>query len=416
MSVGTAAALPTLDDIRQAAETIRSAVYRTPTVPALALSAALGLDIVLKLETLQRTGSFKERGALNRLAHLTAEERARGVIAMSAGNHAQGVAYHAQRLGIPATIVMPEGTPFTKIERTASYGARIVLRGAGLTEARAAAYELAAAEELVFVHPYDDPWIIAGQGTLALELLEDQSDLDVLVVPVGGGGMISGVALAAKALKPGIEIVGVQSEHFPSMRNALAGLPNPVPGATIAEGIGVKEPGALTLQIVEDLVDEILLVDEAHLERAIEMLLSLQKLAAEGAGAAGIAALLQHPYRFAGKRVGVVLCGGNIDARLLASILMRGMVRMGRLVRFRAEITDAPGTLAKVARIIGDLGGNIVEIFHQRLFSEVPVKLADLDIVCETRDMAHVDEIMVRMTDAGFKTILLSHSALDGRV
>ena len=416
MSAGTAAALPTLDDIRQAAETIRSAVYRTPTVPALALSAALGLDIVLKLETLQRTGSFKERGALNRLAHLSAEERARGVIAMSAGNHAQGVAYHAQRLGIPATIVMPEGTPFTKIERTASYGARIVLRGAGLTEARAAAYELAAAEGLVFVHPYDDPWIIAGQGTLALELLEDQPELDVLVVPVGGGGMISGVAIAAKALKPGIEIVGVQSEHFPSMRNALAGLPNPVPGATIAEGIGVKEPGALTLQIVEDLVDEILLVDEAHLERAIEMLLSLQKLAAEGAGAAGIAALLQHPYRFAGKRVGVVLCGGNIDARLLASILMRGMVRMGRLVRFRAEITDAPGTLAKVARIIGDLGGNIVEIFHQRLFSEVPVKLADLDIVCETRDMGHVDEIMVRMTDAGFKTILLSHSALDGRV
>jgi len=416
MSVDTAAALPTLDDIRQAAETIRSAVYRTPTVPALALSAALGLDIVLKLETLQRTGSFKERGALNRLAHLSAEERARGVIAMSAGNHAQGVAYHAQRLGIPATIVMPEGTPFTKIERTASFDARIVLRGAGLTEARAAAYEIAAAEKLVFVHPYDDPWIIAGQGTLALELLEDRPDLDILVVPIGGGGMISGVAIAAKALKPGLEIIGVQSEHFPSMRNALAGLPNPVPGATIAEGIGVKEPGVLTLRIVEDLVDEILLVDEAHLERAIEMLLSLQKLAAEGAGAAGIAALLQHPHRFAGKRVGVVLCGGNIDARLLASILMRGMVRMGRLVRFRAEITDAPGTLAKVARIIGDLGGNIVEIFHQRLFSEVPVKLADLDIVCETRDMGHVDEIMVRMTDAGFKTILLSHSALDGRV
>jgi threonine dehydratase len=380
------------------------------------LSAALGLDIVLKLETLQRTGSFKERGALNRLSYLTAEERARGVIAMSAGNHAQGVAYHAHRLGIPATIVMPEGTPFTKIERTAAHGARVVLRGAGLTEARAEAYAMAAAEGLVFVHPYDDPWIIAGQGTLAVELLEDCPDLDLLVVPIGGGGMISGVAIAAKALKPGIEIVGVQSEHFPSMRNALAGLPNPVPGATIAEGIGVKEPGALTLRLVEDLVDDILLVDETHLERAIEMLLSLQKLSSEGAGAAGIAALLQHPYRFAGKRVGVVLCGGNIDARMLASILMRGMVRTGRLVRFRAEITDTPGTLAKVAQIIGSLGGNIVEIFHQRLFSEVPVKQADLDIVCETRDMAHVDEIMVRMTDAGFKTILLSHSALDGRV
>jgi threonine dehydratase len=416
MSVDSAGALPTLNDIRQAADTIRSAVYRTPTVPALGLSAALGLDIVLKLETLQRTGSFKERGALNRLSHLTPEERARGIIAMSAGNHAQGVAYHAQRLGIPATIVMPEGTPFTKIERTAAHGARVVLRGAGLTEARAAAYEIAAAQGLVFVHPYDDPWIIAGQGTLALELLEDQPDLDMLVVPVGGGGMISGVAIAAKALKPSIEIVGVQSEHFPSMRNALAGLPNPIPGATIAEGIGVKEPGELTLRLVEDLVDEILLVDETHLERAIEMLLSLQKLSTEGAGAAGVAALLQHPYRFAGKRIGVVLCGGNIDARMLASILMRGMVRTGRLVRFRAEITDTPGTLAKVAQIIGSLGGNIVEIFHQRLFSEVPVKQADLDIVCETRDMAHVDEIMVRMTEAGFKTILLSHSALDGRV
>jgi threonine dehydratase len=404
--------LPTLDDIRQAAEVIKSAVYRTPAVPALALNAALGLDIVLKLETLQRTGSFKERGALNRLARLDAAERVRGVIAMSAGNHAQGVAYHARRLGIPATIIMPLGTPFTKIERTAAHGARVVLRGAGLSEARAAAYELAAEQGLVFIHPYDDPWIIAGQGTLALELLEDVPDLDVLVVPIGGGGMISGVAIAAKAIKPGIEIIGVQSEQFPSMRNALAGLPNPVPGSTVAEGIGVKEPGVLTKRIVERLVDDILLVDEHHLERAIEMLLALQKLSAEGAGAAGVAALLQHTARFAGKRVGVVLCGGNIDARLLASILMRGMVRTGRLVRFRAEITDAPGTLATVARIIGDLGGNIVEIFHQRLFSEVPVKLADLDVVCETRDMHHVEEIMAKMTEAGFKTILLSHSAL----
>jgi threonine dehydratase len=403
-------------DIKTARRVIQGAVLRTPMLPAPKLSALTGAEVYVKYENLQVTNSFKERGALVKLTSLGANEREHGVIAMSGGNHSQAVAYHAARLGIPATIVMPEGTPFTKIERTASFGTRIVLRGAGLTEARAAAYEIAAAEQLVFVHPYDDPWIIAGQGTLALELLEDQPDLDILVVPIGGGGMISGVAIAAKALKPGIEIIGVQSEHFPSMRNALAGLPNPVPGATIAEGIGVKEPGALTLRIVEDLVDEILLVDEAHLERAIEMLLSLQKLAAEGAGAAGIAALLQHPHRFAGKRVGVVLCGGNIDARLLASILMRGMVRMGRLVRFRAEITDAPGTLAKVARIIGDLGGNIVEIFHQRLFSEVPVKLADLDIVCETRDMGHVDEIMVRMTDAGFKTILLSHSALDGRV
>jgi threonine dehydratase len=412
----TGTPLPGLDDVRRAAATIRAAVCRTPAVPALALNATLGLDIVLKLETLQRTGSFKERGALNRLVQLTPEERVRGVIAMSAGNHAQGVAYHAQRLGIPATIVMPLDTPFTKIERTAAYGARVTLRGASLTEAREAAYTIAAAEGLVFVHPYDDPWIIAGQGTLALELLEDCPDLDTLVVPVGGGGMIAGVAVAAKALKPGIEIIGVQSEHFPSMRNALKGLPNPVPGQTVAEGIGVKEPGLLTRRLVAQLVDDIVLVDEYHLETAIEMLLTVQKLSAEGAGAAGVAALLQHPERFKGKRVGVVLCGGNIDARLLASILMRGMVRGGRLVRLRAEITDAPGALARVARIIGDLGGNIVEIFHQRLFSDVPVKLADLDVVCETRDMKHVEEIMAKMTEAGFRTVLLSNTALEGHL
>jgi threonine dehydratase len=418
MSDGDTASLPipTLDDIRQAAATIGGAVYRTPSVPALALSAALGLDVILKLETLHRTGSFKERGALNRLTHLSAEERARGVIAMSAGNHAQGVAYHAQRLGIPATIVMPVDTPFTKIERTAAYGARITLRGSALSEAREAAYGMAAAEGLVFVHPYDDPLIIAGQGTLALELLEDFPDLDTLIVPIGGGGLIAGVAIAAKALKPGIEIIGVESEQFPSMYNALHGLPNPVPGQTVAEGIAVKEPGDLTKRIAKNLVDDILLVDENHLERAIEMLLTVQKLSAEGAGAAGVAALLQHPGRFRAKRVGVVLCGGNIDARLLASILMRGMVRGGRLVRLRAEITDAPGALAKVARIIGDLGGNIVEIFHQRLFSDVPVKLADLDVVCETRDMTHVVEIMAKMTESGFRTVLLSNTALESRL
>ena len=416
MSDGNSSPLPTLNDIRRAAATIGGAVYRTPAVPALALSATIGLDIVLKLETLQRTGSFKERGALNRLTHLSAEERSRGVIAMSAGNHAQGVAYHAQRLGIPATIVMPVDTPFTKIERTAAYGARVTLRGTGLSEARKAAFEMAVAEGLIFVHPYDDPMIIAGQGTLALELLEDFPDLDTLVVPIGGGGLIGGVAIAAKALKPGIEIIGVESDQFPSMYNALRGLPNPVPGQTVAEGIAVKEPGELTKRIAENLVDDILLVDEHHLERAVEMLLTVQKLSAEGAGAAGVAALLQHPDRFRDKRVGVVLCGGNIDARLLASILMRGMVRGGRLVRLRAEITDAPGTLAKVARIIGDLGGNIVEIFHQRLFSDVPVKLADLDVVCETRDMGHVAEIMAKMTEAGFRTVLLSNTALETRL
>jgi threonine dehydratase len=382
-------------------------------VPALALGATLGIDLVLKLETQHRTGSFKERGALYKLSSLTDDERRRGVIAMSAGNHAQGVAYHAQRLGIPATIVMPQGTPFTKIERTAAYGARVLLRGEGLSEARKAAFEIAAAEQLVFVHPYDDPWIIAGQGTIGLEMLADHPDLDVLVVPIGGGGMIGGVAIAAKALKPSIKVIGVQTEQFPSMHHALAGLACPVPGQTVAEGIAVKEPGKLTEAIVRAYVDEIVLVDEDRLERAIEMLLTQQKLVAEGAGAAGVAALLLDPERYQGQKVGVVLCGGNIDARILASILMRGMVRSGRLVRLRAEITDSPGTLAKVARIIGEAGGNIVEIFHQRLFHDVPVKLADLDVVVETRDMAHVREILAKMAEGGFKTRLLSNSALE---
>jgi len=409
----TTPVFPTLADIQDAASVIRDAVARTPSVPALALGAALGLDIVLKLETQQRTGSFKERGAVYKLANLSADERRRGVIAMSAGNHAQGVAYHARRQGIPATIVMPQGTPFTKIERTAAYGARVMLRGENLTEARKAAFEIAAAEHLVFVHPYDDFHIIAGQGTIALEMLADHPDLDVLVVPIGGGGMISGVAIAAKALKPGIKIVGVQTDSYPSMHHALKGLPAPSPGQTVAEGIGVKEPGVMTEAIVRAHVDEIVLVNEDKLERAIEMLLSEQKLVAEGAGAAGVAALLADPERYKGRKVGVVLCGGNIDARILASILMRGMVRSGRLVRLRSEITDSPGTLAKVARIIGEAGGNIVEIFHQRLFHDVPVKLADLDVVVETRDMIHVREIMAKMDEAGFKTRLLSNSTIE---
>ncbi|HVJ54799.1 MAG TPA: threonine ammonia-lyase [Aliidongia sp.] len=408
--------LPGIEDVRQAANTIRSAVFRTPAVPALALGAVLGLDIVLKLEILQRTCSFKERGAVNKLSALGPEERARGVIAMSAGNHAQAVAYHASRLGIPATIVMPIDTPFVKVERTAAFGARVVLKGAGLSEARQAAFALAETESLVFVHPYDDPLVIAGQGTLALELLEDFPDLDTLIVPIGGGGMISGTAIAAKALKPSIEIIGVQSEQFPSMHHVLRGLDQPVPGQTVAEGIGVKEPGLYTRAIVETLVDDIILVGEDKLERAIELLVTTQKLSAEGAGAAGVAALLQAPDRFRGKKVATVLCGGNIDPRLLAQILMRGMVRSGRLVRLRAEITDSPGALARVARIIGEEGGNIVEIFHQRLFSDVPVKLADLDVVCETRDMNHVGEIMAKMTAEGFKTTLLSHSALESRL
>ena len=403
----------TLADIESAARTIAGAVARTPSITALALGAELGLDVVAKLETQQRTGSFKERGALNKLAALTADERQRGVIAMSAGNHAQGVAYHARRLGIPATIVMPLDTPFNKVERTAAYGAEVVLRGAALSEARAAADALAAERRLVFVHPYDDPLIIAGQGTLALEMLQDHPDLDMLLVPVGGGGMIAGVAVAAKALKPTISIVGIESEHFPSMHHTIKHLACPVPGQTLAEGIAVIEPGKLPAAIVAELVDDIVLVSEDELERAVELMATTQKLVVEGAGAAGIAALLKHWDRFHGRKLGVVLCGGNIDARILASILMRGMVRGGRLVRLRAEITDSPGTLAKVANIIGQLGGNIVEIYHQRLFHDVPVKLADLDVVCETRDAAHVREIMAAMQAEGFKTSLLSNTALE---
>ncbi len=401
----TAKPLPvTAADIQAAAANIAGEVMRTPSVAAPALSALTGADLVLKLETLHPTGSFKERGALNKLKSLTSTQRQAGVIAMSAGNHAQGVAYHAQRLGIPATIVMPEGTPFTKVERTAAHGATVVLRGAGLSEARQEAAALAAERGLTFVPPYDDVAIVAGQGTIGLELLADHADLDVIVVPVGGGGLISGIAVAAKSIAPDIEIIGVEAALYPSMRQALGGGAQPAPagGQTIAEGIAVKEPGKLTQAICAALVADILLVAESALERAIETLLDSQKLVVEGAGAAGLAALLTYPDRFRGRKVALILCGGNIDARLLSSILMRGLVRAGKLVRLRVEISDSPGVLAKITRIIGDKGGNIVEIYHQRLFYDVSVKLAEVDVVVETRNAGH----------AGFRTRLLSNTAV----
>jgi len=410
-----AAALPvTIADIRAAASTIAGEVLRTPSIAAPALSALTGADVVLKLETLHPTGSFKERGALNKLKSLSPEQRRAGIIAMSAGNHAQGVAYHAHRLGIPATIVMPEGTPFTKIERTAAHGATVVLRGAGLSEARQEADALAAERGLTFVHPYDDAAIIAGQGTIGLELAADHPDLDAIIVPIGGGGLISGIAVAAKALSPKIEIVGVEAALYPSMRQALSGGTQPAPagGQTIAEGIAVKEPGKLTQAICAALVADILLVEESALERAIEMLLDSQKLVVEGAGAAGLAALLAFPERFRGRKTALVLCGGNIDARLLSSILMRGLVRGGKLVRLRVEISDSPGVLAKITRIIGERGGNIVEIYHQRLFQDVPVKLAEVDVVVETRNVSHVGEITAALDEAGFRTRLLSSMAV----
>ena len=403
----------TIDDIRRAATAIEGAVARTPAIAAPALSTMTGAEIYLKLETLQSTGSFKERGALNKLLTLSPAQRAAGVVAMSAGNHAQGIAYHAQRLGIPATIVMPLGTPFIKIERTEALGATVVLKGDSLTAAREAAQELARENALAFVHPYDDPAVIAGQGTIALEFLADCPDLDALVVPIGGGGLISGIAVAAKAVNPAIDIIGVQSTLYPSMHRLMRGEEPgpPAQAATLAEGIAVKEPGRLTRRIVAALVGDILLVDEAMLEDAVEILLDRQKLVVEGAGAAGLAALLANRERFAGRRVGIVLSGGNIDVRLLASILMRGLVHEGRLVRLRAELPDMPGALSRVSGIIGEHAGNIVEVHHQRLFHDTSVKRAELDVVVETQNRRHVEVLIAALNAAGFPTRLLLGAA-----
>jgi threonine dehydratase len=402
-----------LEAVRHAAASIAGAICRTPVVAAPALSELAGSEIYLKLETLHRTGSFKERGALAKLLTLDAGERRAGVVAMSAGNHAQGLAYHAQRLGIPATIVMPEGTPFIKIDRTEAFGAKVVLKGDILSAARQAADALARDRGLVLVHPYDDPMVIAGQGTIALELLADQPDLDTLVVPIGGGGLISGIAVAAKALNPKIEIIGVQSTLYPSMYRLVRGEDPGLPAAaaTLAEGIAVKEPGRLTRHIVKALVSDILLVDDVSIEGAVETLLEQQKLVVEGAGAAGVAAVLAAPKRFRGRRVGIVVCGGNIDARLLASILMRGLVREGRLVRLRCELPDMPGALSRVSGIIGKHAGNIVEVHHQRLFHDASVKRAELDVVVETQNRRHVELLIAALIEAGFPTQLLSNTS-----
>jgi threonine dehydratase len=402
-------------DIDAAASTIAGEVLHTPSVSAPALAAIAGTELVLKLETLHPTGSFKERGALTKLKSLSAAERRAGIIAMSAGNHAQAVAYHAKRLHIPATIVMPADTPFTKIERTERLGARIVLEGAGLGEARIHAAAIAAKEGLLLIHPYDDPLIIAGQGTAGLELMQDRPGLDVLIVPVGGGGLISGIAIAAKSIDPKIAIIGVECAGYASMLHALHRAPVPKGGMTLAEGIAVKEPGKLTRRIVAALVDDILLAAEDEIERAVALLLDTERLVVEGAGAASLAALLANKRRFRGKRVGLVVSGGNIDARLLSSILQRALARAGKLVRLRVEITDQPGALAKVTRIIADRGGNIVEIYHQRLFHDVPVKLAEVDAVVETRNAAHVGEIIAGLVAGGLPTRLLSSTAIAGK-
>ena len=404
----------TIDDIRDAAKAIEGAVIRTPCPHSRTLSELTGASIQLKFENLQYTASFKDRGALYKFLGLSEAERAAGVIACSAGNHAQGVAYHAQRLGIPATIVMPLHTPFSKVRHTQAYGARVILDGEDLAESTDVAEVVREKEGLTFIHPYDDDRIIAGQGTAALEMLADHPDLDCLVIPIGGGGLISGCAIAAKALNPDIEIVGVEAALYPSMTEALAGAVPTSGGQTIAEGIAVKRPGGRTKPIVEALVSEILVVDEDALERAVLMLLEIEKSVAEGAGAATLAAVLGNPARFAGRKLGLVVSGGNIDTRILASILMRGLVREGRLVRLRVNISDAPGVLARVAGVVGEVGGNIVEVYHQRLFHDVPVKLAELDIVVETRDDGHAREIVTRLESNGFRTRMMQDTAHGG--
>ncbi len=393
----------TIEDVERAATVIQGQVLRTPLVPAPRLSQLTGATVCVKHENMQPTGSFKERGAVTKLESLTDEERGRGVIAMSAGNHAQAVAYHARRLGIPATIVMPESAPLVKAENTRSYGARVILFGETLYESAAKANEIAAAEGLVFVHPYDDPKVMAGQGTIALEMLADAPDLDQIIVPIGGGGLISGITIAAKAIKPSIEIIGVEAALYPSFRNAIRGENQPIGGATLAEGIAVKTVGQLPLPIVRDLVTEIIAVEEPLIERAVNAYATLQRTMAEGAGAAGLAAMLAQPERFEGKRVGLVLCGGNIDARILASVMVRELERDDRIASFRITSNDRPGLLGRVATLLGGLGANILEVSHGRLYLDVPAKGVSIDITIETRDRQHTLEVFEALAAEGLE-------------
>jgi threonine dehydratase len=392
-----------IEDIRAAAARIMDAVERTPMLHSRTLSHLTGAEVWLKFENLQFTGSFKERGALNKLLTLREDERRRGVIAMSAGNHAQGVAYHAARLGMRAVIVMPKGTPNSKVANTRVHGAEVVIEGDTLADAARAARKIEARDALTFIHPYDDPAVIAGQGTVALEMLADMPELDALVVPVGGGGLLGGMAVAARAVKPRLRVYGVESQTYPAMYQRLAGLPVEVGGDTIAEGLAVREVGELNLALARELVDEVLLAAEDTIEQAIVALIEIEKTVAEGAGAAGLAALLQHPQRFAGRRVGIVLSGGNIDTRVLAAVLMRGLVRDGRLARLRVSMPDVSGSLAKVAQMIGEAGGNIVEVQHQRLFGTASVRTPEVEFLLEARDRAHSDAIVAALQARGVR-------------
>ncbi len=382
------------DDILAAAERLRGQVVDTPCLHSRTLSALCGCEVFLKFENHQFTASFKERGAFNKMAQLTPDERARGVLAVSAGNHAQGVAYHAQRMAVPATIVMPRFAPAVKVDNTRRFGAEVVSAGDTFDDARLHGLELARQRGLTLVHPYDDLDVMAGQGTIALEMLAAQPGIDTLVVAVGGGGLISGMATAAQALRPGIHVFGVQTERFPSVWSALHGEPRDCGQATIADGIAVKSPGALTLPLIRERVDDVLLVGEDDIEQSILLLLEIEKTVVEGAGAVGLAALLKHREQFAGRKVGLVLCGGNIEPLVLAEIIQRGMVKSGRLVRLRFDVRDVPGSLADVAAALGKLGANIDEVQHQRAFTTLSVERAQIDVVVQTRGAAHVDQIL----------------------
>ena len=399
----------TIDNIRQAAERLQGQLLDTPCVESRTLSDITGAQVFLKFENLQFTASFKERGACNKLMRLVeAGTAGKGVVAMSAGNHAQGVAYHAQRLGLRAVIVMPRFTPGVKVERTRGFGAEVVLHGDTLDEARAHAFALGEREGLTFVHPYDDEDIVAGQGTVGLEMLAQVPALDTLVIAVGGGGLIGGIATAARAIKPQIEIVGVQTARFPAMFNIVKGENHPQGSSTIAEGIAVGSPGRITQEIVGRLVDDMLLVQEADIEQAILMLLEIEKTVVEGAGAAGLAALLHAPGRFQGKKVGLVLCGGNIDPLLLAAIIERGMVRSGRLGRIRVSALDLPGQLARITATVAEAGANIDEVRHQRAFTALAAQNVDVELVVQTRGREHLADLLEALRAAGYEAQALS--------
>lgn len=396
-----------LDDIKLAAKRISGSVLNTPFQKSKTLSDILEVELYLKFENLQFTSSFKERGALNKLLQLSAAEKKSGVIAMSAGNHAKAVAYHAQRLGIPATIVMPKHTPHVKVEDTRNFKANVILEGAGLAESAVHAHNIASAKKLVFVHPYDDEQIVTGAGTAGLEMMEKVSDLQTIVVPIGGGGLISGVATAAKAINPDIRVIGVEVEGYSSVYNSIHSIESPLGGSTIAEGIAVKQPGELNLEIINRLVDDIVIVTEDQIEEAINLLLTIEKTVTEGAGAAGLAAVIAHPEYFAEQKTAVILCGANIDPRILASVLMRQLARKGSIVRYLIKINDLPGTLSDISAEIGDLGGNILEVSHQRMFASIRAKDADLYVTVETRDRQQSNDILQKLIEMGYKAQLL---------